>query len=116
MQFLDCFNARDAENNIWYHKWNSLIALFRINRLIFPLSIFSALDAESEYLVQDALEKVMAGRTVLTIAHRLSTIKTADQIAVVSGGQVAEIGTYRDLIAVDEGIFRKLVERQTITS
>lgn len=76
----------------------------------------SALDAESEFLVQDALEKVMTGRTVLTIAHRLSTIKTADQIAVISGGQVAEIGSYRDLMMIREGIFRKLVERQTIVS
>ncbi|KAK7488683.1 hypothetical protein BaRGS_00020136 [Batillaria attramentaria] len=76
----------------------------------------SALDAESEYLVQDALEKLMSGRTVLTIAHRLSTIKTADQIAVISGGQLTEIGSYRDLISVQDGIFRKLVERQTIVS
>nr|KAG5700902.1 hypothetical protein BaRGS_012309 [Batillaria attramentaria] len=75
-----------------------------------------ALDAESEYLVQDALEKLMSGRTVLTIAHRLSTIKTADQIAVISGGQLTEIGSYRDLISVQDGIFRKLVERQTIVS
>lgn len=76
----------------------------------------SALDAESEFLVQDALEKLMGGRTVLTIAHRLSTIKTANQIAVLSDGTVAEMGSYQDLIAIEDGIFRKLVERQTIVS
>ncbi|XP_076464201.1 ATP-binding cassette sub-family B member 10, mitochondrial-like [Babylonia areolata] len=76
----------------------------------------SALDAESEFLVQDALETLMAGRTVLTIAHRLSTIKTANQIAVLSDGGVAEMGPYGDLMAIEGGIFRKLVERQTIVS
>lgn len=75
----------------------------------------SALDAESEYLVQDALERLMVGRTVLTIAHRLSTIKSANQIAVLDQGKVAEIGSYQELVQIDNGIFRRLVERQTIT-
>ena len=76
---------------------------------------FSALDAESEYLVHEALERLMVGRTVITIAHRLSTIKSADQIAVIDNGQVSEIGSYGQLMEIDNGLFRKLVERQTIT-
>lgn len=76
----------------------------------------SALDAESEYLVQEALERVMVGRTVITIAHRLSTIMKADQIAVLDNGQVAEVGSYQHLMSLDNGMFRKLVERQTITT
>ena len=75
---------------------------------------FSALDAESEYLVREALDRVMVNRTVITIAHRLSTIKNADQIAVLDQGIVAEFGTYNELISLDDGIFRNLVERQTI--
>ncbi|XP_062573105.1 ATP-binding cassette sub-family B member 10, mitochondrial-like [Saccostrea cucullata] len=75
----------------------------------------SALDAESEYLVQDALEKLMVDRTVITIAHRLSTIRSANQIAVLDLGAVAEIGPYQELIKIPNGIFRKLVERQTIS-
>ncbi|XP_041351268.1 ATP-binding cassette sub-family B member 10, mitochondrial-like [Gigantopelta aegis] len=75
----------------------------------------SALDAESEFLVQDALENLMVDRTVITIAHRLSTIRSADQIAVIDGGRIAEIGSYDDLMLIPHGIFRKLVERQTIT-
>ncbi len=75
---------------------------------------FSALDAESEYLVQEALERVMVNRTVITIAHRLSTIKNADNIAVLDKGKVAEYGTYEQLMSIEEGLFRKLVERQTI--
>ncbi|ELU04240.1 hypothetical protein CAPTEDRAFT_149755 [Capitella teleta] len=74
----------------------------------------SALDAESEFLVKEALDRVTVGRTVITIAHRLSTIKNADQIAVLSEGRVSEIGTYEQLMAIPQGTFRKLVEKQTI--
>ena len=74
----------------------------------------SALDAESEHLVQEALERVMVGRTVITIAHRLSTIKNADQIAVLDGGQVIELGSYEKLMTLADGQFRKLVERQML--
>ena len=74
----------------------------------------SALDAESESLVQEALERVMKGRTVLTIAHRLSTIRKASQIAVLERGQVVELGAYEALMSIPDGVFKKLVERQTI--
>ena len=58
----------------------------------------------------------MVGRTVITIAHRLSTIKTADQIAVLDAGKVVELGSYRDLIQIENGMFKRLVEKQTITT
>ncbi|XP_014666883.1 PREDICTED: ATP-binding cassette sub-family B member 10, mitochondrial-like [Priapulus caudatus] len=74
----------------------------------------SALDAESEYLVQEALERLMTDRTTLIIAHRLSTIRSADKIAVLESGRVAELGTYQELIDIPDGIFHKLVERQTL--
>jgi ATP-binding cassette subfamily B (MDR/TAP) protein 10 len=74
----------------------------------------SALDAASEYLVQEALEKIMENRTVIIIAHRLSTIKNADLIAVIDKGQVAELGNYSDLLQKDNGQFKELVARQTI--
>ena len=64
--------------------------------------------------MQEALDRVMVNRTVITIAHRLSTIKNADQIAVLHQGMVAEFGTYNELISIDDGIFKNLVERQTI--
>uniref|UniRef100_UPI00358FF3ED ATP-binding cassette sub-family B member 10, mitochondrial-like n=1 Tax=Myxine glutinosa TaxID=7769 RepID=UPI00358FF3ED len=72
----------------------------------------SALDSESEYLVQEALDRLMEGRTVLVIAHRLSTIQSANRIVVLAQGRVAETGTYAQLTSADDGIFRKLVERQ----
>ena len=59
----------------------------------------SHLDMENESLVQDALETALAGRTAIVIAHRLSTIRSADRIAVIDGGRVAEIGTHDDLVA-----------------
>ena len=63
--------------------------------------------------MQDALQKLMVGRTTIIIAHRLSTIKAADQVAVVDEGQIAECGKYEDLIKKENGIFRKLVDKQS---
>ncbi|GMN67776.1 hypothetical protein TIFTF001_036838 [Ficus carica] len=71
----------------------------------------SALDAESEFLVQDAMDSLMRGRTVLVIAHRLSTVKSADSVAVISDGQIAESGTHDELLSRD-GIYTALVRRQ----
>lgn len=74
----------------------------------------SALDAESEHLVQEALERLMKGRTVITIAHRLSTIKNADNIVVLNDGQITEAGSYTQLMGTPDGLFKKLVEKQTV--
>ncbi len=68
----------------------------------------SSLDSESEKLVQDALEKLMQGRTSFIIAHRLSTIRSADKIVVIDKGQVAEIGTHSQLVQTENGLYKKL--------
>lgn len=72
----------------------------------------SSLDAESEKLVQDALEKLMEGRTTIIIAHRLSTIRNVDQIFVLADGQIAEQGTYAELAARENSVFRNLLKLQ----
>ncbi len=72
----------------------------------------SSLDAKSERYVQDAIERLMKGRTVFVIAHRLSTIRRADKIAVLEEGTVAAIGTHAELTA-RAGLYRELVSLQT---
>ena len=69
------------------------------------------MDSESEQIVQEALDSVCKGRTVLVIAHRLSTIRNADVIAVLKDGQVAEFGTHIQLKKFG-GIDSKLIEQQ----
>lgn len=75
----------------------------------------SALDTESEKLVQDALEKLMENRTSLVIAHRLSTIKKADNILVLSKGEIKEQGTHNELMGL-KGIYYKLSSLQGINA
>ena len=71
----------------------------------------SSLDSESEALIQDALKRVMAGRTSIVIAHRLSTILAADLILVMDRGQIVERGTHAELIALN-GLYAHLYETQ----
>ena len=71
----------------------------------------SSVDPETEWLVQDALERLLAGRTALIIAHRLSTIEHADRILVVHKGQLREEGTHAELLARD-GIYARLYRVQ----
>ncbi len=72
----------------------------------------SSLDSESERLVQEALDKLMIGRTSIVIAHRLSTIKKADKIVVLQKGVIQEIGTHQQLITNDSGLYHKLSKMQ----
>lgn len=72
----------------------------------------SSLDSESEKLVQEALEILMHGRTSIIIAHRLSTIRTADQILVLDNGIIVEQGTHKELIEVEDGIYKNLSNLQ----
>jgi ATP-binding cassette subfamily B protein/subfamily B ATP-binding cassette protein MsbA len=71
----------------------------------------SAVDTETEALIQQALERLMQGRTTIVIAHRLSTVRNADQIAVLSEGRIAELGTHSDLMRL-RGIYWNLNQVQ----
>jgi ABC transporter fused permease/ATP-binding protein len=75
----------------------------------------SALDAESEYLVKEALDRLMRGRTTLVIAHRLSTVKDADRVLVLSDGELVQAGKHEALLA-EEGLYRRLVQRQFVSA
>lgn len=72
----------------------------------------SSLDAESERLVQDALEKLMKDRTTIIIAHRLATIRKVDRIYVIGDGQITEQGTHDELTTDEEGKYSQLVKLQ----
>jgi ABC-type multidrug transport system fused ATPase/permease subunit len=72
----------------------------------------SSLDSESEHLVQEALEKLMVGRTSIVIAHRLATIRNADKIVVLQKGVVLETGTHAELMQNENGLYQKLSRMQ----
>ncbi len=72
----------------------------------------SSLDIESEALVQEAIDRLVKGRTTLVIAHRLSTIRNADKIVVVENGRIEQIGTHEELIG-EAGTYRKLYHLQS---
>ncbi len=71
----------------------------------------SSLDAESEALVQDALEQLMDGRTTLVIAHRLSTVLRAHRILVLEGGEITDEGRHAELLERSD-VYQRLYRRQ----
>eukprot|EP01080_Neovahlkampfia_damariscottae_P009016 gene9016-1115_t len=72
----------------------------------------SALDSEAEHVVQDALNKLMEGRTTIIIAHRLTTIQDVDKIVVIEYGEIKEIGSHEELLKIKNGVYHKLASRQ----
>ncbi|MBV9788699.1 MAG: ATP-binding cassette domain-containing protein [Chloroflexi bacterium] len=86
-------------------------ALLKDPRILILDEATSALDSESEALVQEALERLMQGRTTFVIAHRLSTVQIANRIAVMESGQIVELGSHHELMALG-GLYSRLYSLQ----
>ena len=72
----------------------------------------SSVDTETEFEIQEALERLISNRTTFAIAHRLSTLKDADRLLVLERGRVVEMGTHEQLLLKEEGVYRRLVDIQ----
>ncbi|MGG0381836.1 ABC transporter ATP-binding protein [Priestia filamentosa] len=86
-------------------------ALIRDPKILFLDEATSNLDSSSEHLVQQALNRLMKGRTTLIIAHRLSTVVHADQLVVIEKGEISGVGTHEELLK-DHNLYQKLVQQQ----
>jgi ATP-binding cassette, subfamily B (MDR/TAP), member 1 len=98
-------------------QWVAIARAILKDRTILLLDeAMSALDAESERIVQNALDYVMVGRTTVIVAHRLSTIKGVDIIAVLKDGAIAENGRHEELMNIKDGVYASLVELRSVAS
>jgi ATP-binding cassette, subfamily B, bacterial len=118
MSFPDAYDTEVGERGVKLsggEKQRISIARAILNnpRILILDEATSAVDTETESLIQQAMDRLLEGRTALAIAHRLSTLKNATKLIVLDKGKLVEMGTHEELMAKEEGVYARLVKIQT---
>lgn len=118
---LQGYNAKVGECGVQLSgeqkQWVAIArAILKSPKILLIDEATSAIDYESERLVEEALERAMMRRTPRVVVHRLSTIRAADLIVVLKYGKIAEQGSHDGLISINDGIYASLVALQTSTA
>jgi len=88
-------------------------AILKNPRILIFDEATASVDTETEHQIREAIDRLVSGRTTFAIAHRFSTLKNADRLIVLEKGKLTEIGTHEELMAKEDGVFRRLCDMQS---